>query len=107
MAVYFNDYTNGDIGEQGTIQYAGLAPGLLGYQLNVTIPTSVGPSINPGVYLEIVTDAADVNQVQIPVSGATASARPALRVGSAQSYHRSHVTPRRRSVQPSQRGSIQ
>jgi uncharacterized protein (TIGR03437 family) len=107
MAIYFNDYTNGNIGAQGTIQYAGLAPGLLGYQLNVTIPTSVGPSTNPGVYLEIVTDTADVNQIQIPVSGSAAAARPQARVSGSQSHRHPHAASRRGSVQPSRRSGVQ
>jgi uncharacterized protein (TIGR03437 family) len=65
MAVYFNDYTNDDVGEQATISYAGLAPGLTGlYQMNVVVPSTVGPG---SVYIEVVTDSADVNQVQVPV----------------------------------------
>jgi uncharacterized protein (TIGR03437 family) len=80
MLVYFNDYTNNVFFKQATIQYAGLAPGLLGYQLNVTIPAGVGPATNPGVYMEILTDTADVNQVQIPVGGSsTAAAEPHAR----------------------------
>jgi uncharacterized protein (TIGR03437 family) len=89
MEVDFNDYVNGYIGQQATIQYAGLAPGLLGYQLNVTIPSSdVGPAPNGGVYLEIVTDAADNNQVQIPVSSSS-SVRPATRTPPT-SHHSPH-----------------
>lgn len=65
LAIYFNDYTNDAVGEQATISYAGLAPGLTGlYQMNVVVPNTVGPA---SVYIEIVTDAADVNQVQVPV----------------------------------------
>jgi uncharacterized protein (TIGR03437 family) len=74
LSIFFNDYTNGQFGVQGTIQYAGLAPGLAGlYQINVQIPNTVGPATNPGVYMEFSTDAADVNQVQIAV-GASSTA---------------------------------
>ena len=66
LAVYFNDYDNGNIGEQATISFAGLAPGLTGlYQMNVVVPSTVGPST--AVYIEVVTDSADVNQVTVPV----------------------------------------
>jgi uncharacterized protein (TIGR03437 family) len=67
LAVYFNDYgENGSIDNLGTIEYAGLAPGLAGlYQINVQVPTS-GLSVGDDVYIEFVTDAADVNQIQVP-----------------------------------------
>jgi uncharacterized protein (TIGR03437 family) len=85
----FNDYVNGNYDQAATIQYAGLAPGLLGYQLNVTIPTSdVGPAPNGGVYLEIYTDSVDNNQVQIPVGDPAGSVRPAARTP-----HTSHRLP--------------
>ena len=72
LAVFFNDYTNNQLGAQGTIQYAGLAPGYAGlYQINVQIPNSVGPG---NVYFEISTDTADINQVQIPVGTTSAAA---------------------------------
>jgi uncharacterized protein (TIGR03437 family) len=87
LFVYFNDYVNGYYGEQATIQYAGLAPGLLGYQLNVTIPsTDVGPAPDGGVYLEIETDEADNNQAEIPVGDPASSVRPAARPARA-SHH--------------------
>jgi uncharacterized protein (TIGR03437 family) len=80
MGVDFNDYVNGYYEQTATIQYAGLAPGLLGYQLNVTIPSSdVGPAPNGGVYLEIGTDEADNNQAQIPIGDPSGSVRPAAR----------------------------
>jgi uncharacterized protein (TIGR03437 family) len=64
LAVYFNDYDK-QVFPQGKVTFAGLAPGLAGlYQLNVQVPAGVGPG---NVYLEIVTDAADVNQIQVPV----------------------------------------
>jgi uncharacterized protein (TIGR03437 family) len=76
LSVYFNDYTNGSIGVSGTIQFAGLAPGLAGlYQINVQVPTT-GLGSGDNVYVEIVTDFADINQIQIPYGGSgTSSAR--------------------------------
>jgi uncharacterized protein (TIGR03437 family) len=66
LAVYFNDYTNGTAGNPGNIEYAGLAPTLAGlYQINVQVPTS-GLVSGDDVYIEFVTDAADVSQIQIP-----------------------------------------
>jgi uncharacterized protein (TIGR03437 family) len=66
LSVFFNDYTTGSTGVTGTIQFAGLAPGLAGlYQINVQVPqTGLGTGDN--VYVEIVTDYADINQIQIP-----------------------------------------
>lgn len=69
LAVFFNDYIIGSVGNPGNIQYAGLAPGLAGlYQLNVQVPTT-GLGDGDNVYVQIVTDAADVNQIQIPYGG--------------------------------------
>jgi uncharacterized protein (TIGR03437 family) len=89
LFVYFNDYTNG-ASLAGTIQFAGLAPGLAGlYQINVQVPTGLGAGDN--VYVELVTDFADVNQIQIPygtASGAASvqsSVRPALKAHRRQS----------------------
>ncbi len=66
LAIFFNDYENGEAGNQATIDYAGLVPGLAGlYQINVEVPTS-GLVAGDNVYVEFVTDAADVNQIQIP-----------------------------------------
>jgi uncharacterized protein (TIGR03437 family) len=86
LLVLFNDYVHNVTGQQATVGYAGLWPGLVGlYQMNVTIPTTVGPG---DVYIEVVTDAADVEQVTICVTGsctvddasaaAKVQARPAL-----------------------------
>jgi uncharacterized protein (TIGR03437 family) len=91
----FNDYENESFSQAATIQYAGLAPGLLGYQLNVTIPsTGVGPSASDGtlVYLEIGTDSTDNNQAQIPVGDPASSVRPAARAARAPRtpHHLSH-----------------
>ncbi len=67
LAVYFNDYgPNGTTLNLGNIQYAGLVPTLAGlYQINVQVPT-FGLAPGDDVYVEFVTDAADVNQIQIP-----------------------------------------
>ncbi len=71
LGVFFNDYgANGSTGNQGTIQFAGLAPSLAGlYQINVQVPTD-GLAAGDNVYIEFVTDAADVNQIQIPYGSA-------------------------------------
>ncbi|HTB15456.1 MAG TPA: IPT/TIG domain-containing protein [Bryobacteraceae bacterium] len=75
LSVYFNDYgQNGSTGNQGTIEFAGLAPSLAGlYQINVQVPTS-GLASGDNVYIEFVTDAADVNQIQIPYGSASGRA---------------------------------
>jgi uncharacterized protein (TIGR03437 family) len=67
LTVYFNDYgATGSTGNPGTIQFAGLVPTLAGlYQVNVQVPTS-GLGAGDNVYVEFITDAADVNQIQIP-----------------------------------------
>jgi len=66
LNVYFNDYNAGSVGNPGTIQFAGLVPGLAGlYQINVQIPTS-GLTSGDDVEIEILTDTADVNQIYIP-----------------------------------------
>jgi uncharacterized protein (TIGR03437 family) len=63
LAIYFN-------GIAGDIQFAGLAPTLAGlYQINVMVPAT-GATGNL-VYVEFVTDSADVNQIEIPYSGNT------------------------------------
>lgn len=81
LSVYFNDYSNGSTGVTGTIQFAGLAPGLAGlYQINVQVPkTGLGAGDN--VYVEIVTDYADINQIQVPYgsSAGSSSVRTARR----------------------------
>jgi len=68
------------VGNPGTVQFAGLAPGLAGlYQVNVQVPSS-GLSDGDDIYVEFETDAADVNQIQIPYgSSTTASAATASR----------------------------
>lgn len=78
LQVFFNDFTNGSTGNKGTIQFAGLAPSLAGlYQINVQVPTGVLGS-GDNVYIEFVTDFADVDQIQVPYgSSAGVNARPA------------------------------
>lgn len=74
MFVLFNDYGPGAPSEsdvQGTVQYAGLAPGLAGlYQVNVQVPTK---GLTPGDLVEIefqINDQrfqpVDIKQVYIP-----------------------------------------
>ncbi|HLH42945.1 MAG TPA: hypothetical protein VKV74_08160 [Bryobacteraceae bacterium] len=110
LGAYFNDYVNGN-SAQGTIQYAGLAPGLLGYQLNVTIPSGVGSpnsGASGGVYLELVTDQADINQVQIPVGAASAaSLRPHARSAGLQRRPHPGSLKRLGGAQPSRRGTLE
>lgn len=81
LLVFFNDYPSGSTGNPGTIQYAGLVPTLAGlYQINVQVPSGV---LTPGddVNVEFVTDAADVDQIQIPYDfgGSARPASPAAR----------------------------
>jgi uncharacterized protein (TIGR03437 family) len=99
MVVYFNDYTS-FTSKQATIGFAGLAPGLLGYQLNVTIPTGIATAKNSLIYMEILTDTADVNQVQVPVGtySATSAARPAGLTESARRPRREARTTRSRTT---------
>ena len=74
MAVIFNDYGPGAPSESdvmGTIQFAGLAPGLAGlYQVNVQVPMK-GLTAGDLVEIEIQIDdermqPTDVKQVYIP-----------------------------------------
>jgi uncharacterized protein (TIGR03437 family) len=66
LGVSFNDYDIGSTGNFGNIIFAGLAPGLAGlYQLNVQVPEGVLGS-GDDVYLEFFTDAAEIDQIQIP-----------------------------------------
>jgi uncharacterized protein (TIGR03437 family) len=95
LAVYFNDYNNGSTGVTGTIQFAGLAPGLAGlYQINVQVPkTALGAG--DSVYVEIVTDYADINQIQIPYgsSAGGSSVRAARPFGKQRAHVRMLTRP--------------
>lgn len=73
LGVFFNDPYSGSFGNQGTIAFAGLAPGFAGlYQLNVTIPDS-GLGSGDDVYIAFLTDAADISQIQIPMASSFGS----------------------------------
>jgi len=80
LTVQFDDYNSFDCstGCVGSIEYAGLVPTLAGlYQINVQVPTS-GLGDGDTVYIEFITDAADVNEIQIPYgSGSGLRAAPA------------------------------
>lgn len=66
LSIFFNDYDNGSVGNPGTIAYAGLVPTEAGlYQINVQVPSGAFDA-GDSVYVEFVTDAADINQIQIP-----------------------------------------
>jgi uncharacterized protein (TIGR03437 family) len=93
LAVNFNDYGSGGlVGNPGNIQYAGLVPTLAGlYQLNVEVP-SIGLVDGDSVYIEFVTDGADVNEVVIPY-GSPAPANSDARQATARSKH--HARPMR------------
>ncbi len=73
ISVFFkDDGSTVSTGNSGTIQYAGLAPSLAGlYQVNVQVP-STGLTSGDDVYIEISTDSADINQIQVPYGAAAA-----------------------------------
>ncbi len=75
LTVLFNDFgPNGSTGNQGTVNFAGLAPGLAGlYQINVQVPTS-GLASGDNVYIEFLTDAADIDQIQVPYGSSSGRA---------------------------------
>ena len=102
MGVFFDDYNNNAF-PQGNVTYAGLAPGLAGlYQINVQVPTGVGPG---DVYLEVFTDYADVNQIQVPVgSGTSAAAR--VPAGPVRMHRRPMATRKRTAGKGSLRNQI-
>ena len=66
LYVLFDDFSNPNTGNPGTVGFAGLVPTLAGlYQINVQLP-SQGLTAGDDVYVEFLTDAADVLEVQIP-----------------------------------------
>ena len=66
LTVNFYDFANLNTGNSGTVGFAGLVPTLAGlYQINVQLPSS-GLTAGDNVYVEFVTDAADVLEIQIP-----------------------------------------
>ena len=68
LAIYFIDYASNGLATEfpGNITYAGLTPTLAGlYQINVQIPGS-GLTAGDIIYVAFLTDAAQVNEVQIP-----------------------------------------
>ena len=79
LLVYFNDFNNGALREPGTIQFAGLAPGLVGlYQINVQVPAGVFTA-GDSVYIEFyIPGVADSDQIQIPY-GSTSTANTEIR----------------------------
>jgi uncharacterized protein (TIGR03437 family) len=78
LTVLFNDYVNGSTQNMGTIQFAGLAPSQAGlYQINVQVPSGV-LGAGDDVYVEFVTDFADIDQIQIPY-GSSAAVKTAVR----------------------------
>ena len=105
LTVNFNDFgANGSAGNAGNVQFAGLAPSLAGlYQINVQVPTT-GLGAGDDVYIEFITDAADVNEIQIPYGsvpgGRTVeTARPptrASRILAIRSQHRKPAAHRLR-----------
>jgi uncharacterized protein (TIGR03437 family) len=109
LTVYFNDYgENGTAGNPGNITYAGLAPELAGlYQLNVQVPTS-GLASGDSVYVEFVTDAADVNQIQIPYGSTSGRslATPARRLARATRIKAMRSQGKKPSAQHRVRGSV-
>lgn len=84
LSVYFNDYTSGTSANQGTISFAGLVPTLAGlYQINVQVP-STGLVAGDNVYIEFITDAADINQIQVPYGAGAVAPNAAARAAARQ-----------------------
>ncbi|HTS46462.1 MAG TPA: IPT/TIG domain-containing protein, partial [Bryobacteraceae bacterium] len=98
LSVFFNDYFNGTVGNPGTIEFAGLAPELAGlYQINVQVPTT-GLVSGDNIYVEFVTDAADVNQIQIPYGVASSGSAPISEQTTLRAEGRKRLLGRRRQV---------
>jgi uncharacterized protein (TIGR03437 family) len=94
LSVLFNDYTNGSTQNAGVIQFAGLAPSLAGlYQINVQVPTAVLGS-GDNVYVELVTDFADIDQIQIPYGSGSVTATSAKVRSFSRSTHRAKRAPK-------------
>ena len=106
LSVFFNDYgPDGSAGNPGTIQFAGLAPSLAGlYQINVQVPTD-GLASGDNVYVEFVTDAADVNQIQIPYGSAGGSNAVAQTRARAALIRRIHSQARKPATHRVRRGA--
>ncbi len=107
LSVFFNDYgPDGSTGNQGTIEYAGLAPTLAGlYQFNVQVP-AYGLATGDDVYVEFVTDAAAVNQIVIPYGSSSVStpAPAARRLARARRLRRIQLTKPRPAIHRARRG---
>jgi uncharacterized protein (TIGR03437 family) len=110
LKVLFNDY-NPDLangtGNAGTIQFAGLTPGLAGlYQINVQVPAGVLGS-GDDVELEFLTESADVNQIYIPYgSGAPTPLAKRARLQATRAAHAAAIRKlERKPVKPKARGS--
>jgi uncharacterized protein (TIGR03437 family) len=103
LAVSFNDYYIGSTGNFGNIIFAGLAPGLAGlYQLNVQVPEGVLGS-GDDVYLEFLTDAAEINQIQIPYGSSFGDSRVTTRAKASLSRASRIAAMRSRGSKPSAR----
>lgn len=99
FSVYFNDYAAGSVGNAGTVQFAGLAPTLAGlYQINVQVP-STGLIAGDNVYVSFDTDAAEVNQIQIPYGSGTPTLS-AVRAGARAAKTASIRAKRAKNKQP-------
>jgi uncharacterized protein (TIGR03437 family) len=108
LTVLFDDYNSFEcsIGCVGNIQYAGLVPTLAGlYQINVQVPTS-GLGAGDSVYVEFITDAADVNEIQIPMAGGSGNVRPAGRRLARASRIRAMHSQARKPMSRGARGDI-
>ena len=101
LAVYFNDLESGSTGNAGTISYAGLAPTLVGglYQVNVRVPLT-GLVAGDNISVEFVTDAADIDQIQIPYGAGAMAPDAASRAKAALRSRAERIRARRQQAQP-------